>query len=67
MHRIVAGTKRGRQVTGAKAPSRSRSKYKPHAGSKELERAKRCYMVDTFPSGAPRCAPTMCQAANSRA
>jgi hypothetical protein len=67
MHRVVAGSKRGRQMTGAKAPSRSRSKYKPHSGAKEIERAERCYMVDTFPNGSPRCAPTMCQAAKPHA
>ncbi|MFX1675179.1 hypothetical protein PWR63_23515 [Paraburkholderia sp. A2WS-5] len=67
MHRIVAGTKRGRQATSAKAPSRSRSKILPHIGAKEQARAKRSYMVDTFPSGALRSAPTMCQAPKSRA
>jgi len=37
----------------------------PHIGAKEQERAKRCYMVSTFPNGTPRSAPVMCQAAKS--
>lgn len=45
----------------------ARSKYMPHAGAKERERALRCYMVTGFnaPNGFcppfPRSAPTMCQ------
>jgi hypothetical protein len=49
-----------------------RSKYMPHIGAKEQERAKRCYMVDLYPSlgqidadgyyvSMRRCSPTMCQ------
>jgi hypothetical protein len=43
VHRFTAGSKRGRQITGAKR-SRSRSKYMPHQGAKERKRAARCYM-----------------------
>jgi hypothetical protein len=41
----------------------ARSKYNPHIGAKERERAKRCYMSPTFDyiSGNPRSAPVMHQ------
>ncbi|MDB5973521.1 MAG: hypothetical protein JWR07_281 [Nevskia sp.] len=45
-----------------------RSKYEPHIGKKEQERAKRCYMVNVFGGLAnphnknPRSAPTLSQA-----
>jgi hypothetical protein len=40
----------------------SRSKYTPHIGAKEQERAKRCYMSATFnANGEPRSAPIMHQ------
>lgn len=39
----------------------SRSKYTPHIGAKEQERAKRCYMVSAFIGGPPRSAPVMHQ------
>lgn len=45
------------------------SKYMPHIGKKEQERAKRCYMVNVFGGLAnphnknPRSAPTLSQAA----
>lgn len=64
---------------GAKQTVRpSRSKYKPHTGAKEIERAKRCYMVHTFPArrandgsdnwvAVGRAAPTLCQRAAGRA
>lgn len=62
MHRVTSNSKRGRQLTGAKAPSKSRSKYMPHIGAKEQERAKRCYMSSTFNAGgAPRTSPVMHQ------
>jgi hypothetical protein len=60
IHRVAAGTKRARQMVSAKT-SHNRSKYMPHIGAKEQERAKRFYMVDTHPSGAKRSAPTMQQ------
>ncbi|MFM0022164.1 hypothetical protein [Paraburkholderia azotifigens] len=44
-----------------KVAKHARSKYQPHTGAKEQERAKRFYMVDTHPSGAKRSAPTMQQ------
>ncbi|PRZ56145.1 hypothetical protein BX589_102346 [Paraburkholderia fungorum] len=51
---------------GAKVTVRpARSKYMPHTGAKEQERAARCYMVSTFPAGAPRSAPVLCQANKS--
>lgn len=50
-----------------KRPIAGRGKYMPHIGAKEQERAKRCYMVQTFGHGRLRSAPTMCQSAKSRA
>jgi hypothetical protein len=60
VHRVASGTKRARQMVSAKT-AHNRSKYMPHAGAKEQERAKRCYMVQTFGRGILRSAPTMCQ------
>lgn len=37
------------------------SKYMPHSGVKERERAKRCYMVSAFVGGPERSAPVMMQ------
>jgi hypothetical protein len=37
------------------------SKYTPHIGAKEQERAKRCYMVSAFIGGPERSAPVMHQ------
>lgn len=43
-------------------PVESRSKYTPHIGAKEQERAKRCYMSPTFNcEGHLRAAPVMHQ------
>ncbi|MFL9943686.1 hypothetical protein [Paraburkholderia graminis] len=39
----------------------ARSKYMPHIGAKEQERAKRCYMVSAFIGGPERSAPVMHQ------
>jgi hypothetical protein len=39
----------------------ARSKYTPHIGAKEQERAKRCYMVSAFIGGPERSAPVMHQ------
>jgi hypothetical protein len=58
VHRVTSDSKRGRQMTSRKTKVSSR---RPHIGKKEQERAKRFYMVDTFPSGAKRSAPTMQQ------
>lgn len=41
-HRVTGDSKRGRQLVSKK--HRARSKYMPHVGAKEQERAKRCYM-----------------------
>lgn len=62
VHRVATGTKRGRQMVSAKTPH-NRSKYMPHIGAKEQERAKRCYMEATHGewSGLKRSASTMCQ------
>lgn len=38
-----------------------RSKYMPHQGAKERERAARSYMVSAFIGGPPRSAPVMMQ------
>lgn len=63
VHRVTSNSKRGRQMNSYGGP-RNRSKYAPHIGAKEQERAKRCYMSSTFGiSGNPRCAPVMHQAA----
>lgn len=51
VHRVAAGTKRGRQMVSVKTPH-NRSKYMPHAGAKEQERAKRCYMGYFYPGSA---------------
>jgi hypothetical protein len=48
VHRVATGTKRARQMVSAKTPH-NRSKYMPHIGAKEQERAKRCYMEHHFP------------------
>jgi hypothetical protein len=60
IHRVAAGTRRARQMVSATTPH-NRSKYMPHIGAKEQQRAKRFYMVDTHPSGTKRSAPTMQQ------
>ena len=57
--RVAAGTKLGRQLVSK--GYRSRSKYMPHQGAKERERAKRCYMVSAFIGGPERSAPVMMQ------
>ena len=41
--RVASGTKRARQMNDVR-PKRHRSKYMPHYGAKEQERARRCYM-----------------------
>jgi hypothetical protein len=64
--RIAGGTKRARQMASAQTPH-NRSKYMPHIGAKEQERAKRCYMTRVhgdYPF-AERSTPTMCQANRS--
>ncbi|MFM0101983.1 hypothetical protein PQR01_00345 [Paraburkholderia rhynchosiae] len=48
MHRVVSTSKRGRQLTGAKRGRIGRSRYMPHQGEKERERAARCYMERYF-------------------
>jgi hypothetical protein len=60
VHRVAAGTKRARRMVSVKTPH-NRSKYMPHIGAKEQQRAKRFHMVDTHPSGTKRSAPTMQQ------
>lgn len=66
--RIPAETKLGRQMISK--GYRSRSKYMPHQGVKERERATRCHQshwlneqVATFHprDGHLRCSPTLCQ------
>lgn len=70
--RMLGATLRlGMPLIGLPSPSASRvkfgrSKYMPHIGAKEQERAKRCYMVQTFGRGILRSAPTMCQSAKPR-
>ena len=49
----------GGRAPSVKLPKHARSKYMPHTGKKEQERAKRFYMVDTHPNGEKRSAPTM--------
>ncbi|CAN7418416.1 hypothetical protein [Paraburkholderia hospita] len=49
---------RPRRVAASKP---ARNKYMTLNRAKEQERAKRFYMVDTHPSGAPRSTPTMQQ------
>jgi len=51
-----------------KRPIAGRSKYMPHIGAKEQERAKRCWMSEYMESGegilrfrSRRSAPTLCQ------
>lgn len=61
MHRVVSTSKRGRQLTGAKRGRMGRSRYMPHQGAKERERAARSYMVSAFIGGPPRSAPVMHQ------
>ena len=61
IHRVAAGSKRARQMVSTKTPH-NRSKYMPHIGAKEQERAKRCYMSSTFNcSGNPRATPVVHQ------
>lgn len=68
VRRVAGNTKRGRQMVSVKT-IHSRNKYVPHIGAKEQERAKRCYMVNTFGAPAnphnasPRPTPTLAQAA----
>jgi hypothetical protein len=45
--------------------AKNRSRYMPHQGAKERERAARSYMVSAFIGGAPRSAPIMCQMSKS--
>lgn len=47
IERAASGTKRARQMNDVR-PKRQRSKYMPHYGAKEQERARRCYMHYTF-------------------
>ncbi|MFP3428766.1 hypothetical protein SB781_03350 [Paraburkholderia sp. SIMBA_061] len=47
VHRVASGTKRARQMVSAKT-AHNRSKYVPHIGAKEQERAKRCWMQPNF-------------------
>ena len=62
IHRFSSDNRMGRSMIGAKTPSRSRSKYVPHMGTKERERAKRCYMERTHGIYGPlRSAPVMLQ------
>jgi hypothetical protein len=64
IHRVASGSKRARQMVSNSA--HSRSKYVPHQGEKERERAARCYMSSTFGvNGNPRCAPVMHQLSKS--
>jgi hypothetical protein len=65
VHRVATGTKRARQMVSAKTPH-NRSKYMPHIGAKEQERAKRCCMQHFMECGEGitrfrsfRSAPTM--------
>ena len=51
----------GIRMPSKKTPKARRGWTTPHIGAKEQERAKRFYMVDTHPSGAPRSTPTMQQ------
>lgn len=67
VHRVASGTKRARQMVSAKT-AHNRSKYMPHYGAKEQNRAKRCFMSEfmqssrgPFHCGTRRCAPTMYQ------
>lgn len=62
--RIVAGTKRARQMMSTQTHG-VRSRYTPHIGAKEQERAKRCYMSIYHGGwdGALRSSPTLCQSA----
>ncbi|CAE6811164.1 hypothetical protein R69746_05626 [Paraburkholderia aspalathi] len=53
----------GRPGRRGKTSHTRRGWSSPHIGAKEQERAKRCYMVDTFPNGTPRSAPVMHQSA----
>jgi hypothetical protein len=50
----------GRRI-GVATDLRYGTRSAPHVSAKEQERAKRFYMVDTHPSGAPRSTPTMQQ------
>lgn len=57
-----AGWTRGVPVVIRTQPVEYRSKYTPHIGAKERERAKRCYMSPTFNcDGHIRAAPVMHQ------
>jgi hypothetical protein len=53
----------GIPMRGVKLPKHARSKYMPHIGKKEQERAKRCYMSKYHSGGCGylRSAPTLCQ------
>ncbi|ACC71087.1 hypothetical protein PPMP20_04315 [Paraburkholderia phymatum] len=62
----------GLSTTGA--PRVGTSKYMPHIGAKEQERAKRCWMSEFMECGegltryrSLRSAPTLCQSAKPRA
>jgi len=64
----------GRQRRNGVRTKLGRSKYMPHIGAKEQERAKRCWMSEFHESGeglmryrSYRSAPTMCQSAKLRA
>lgn len=70
MRRIASNTLRGRQLTHAFRSAGHRSKWMPHIGAKEQERALRCFMQLTFCTWEtfhvphhPRSAPIMCQLA----
>lgn len=58
-HRITAGSKRARQISSAKAPSRSGHSAPPVSGEKEAARGKRYYMEDRYPCGMLRSAPVL--------
>lgn len=58
-HRVLAGTKRGRQLTSAKAPSRSAHARPSVSGKKEAARGERFYMEDRYPCGMLRSAPVL--------
>lgn len=58
-HRITAGSKRARQISSTKAPSRSAHGAPAVSGEKEAARGKRFYMCATFPNGSPRSAPVL--------
>jgi hypothetical protein len=64
IHRATSKSNRGRQINSVKS-RRSRSKYTPHVGAKELAKAKRYVMLDRHIPGsvssAMRAAPIVIQ------